>query len=480
MDLVTLLLVLGIFFGIVPNVDDCTLDADDCAIIEESGDNMRRLSALTVNDVVINLAVDSENEDLAEEITVTGNGQMGWDDGQVEMEMQLTFSQTDGIQEQLHFIFKDGTAYSYDSVFEQWEQTPFNLDARTVPTLTIPEAEWSGENGEYILTINTPSFFNSDAYIAMNAMLLSSLAGDQDLEEVTTGLRDFYQEMSATDLPYTVTYMIEDGFITGVVADGSFSFPIISEDATIVYSMTLELSNHNQDVTIEAPEIETSRSLDEAQFSAYAGIPVAGEGIRDVTQADDVVDGVVRGVTDAGYPFIGSPDAPVTIAEFSDFSCPHCTDYLPEMERMIGEFVRSGQLRVIYVPMTFVGEELSVTAARGALCAADQGAFWEYHHTLFDIQQAEGSAAFTVGRMYSLAAGFGLDEAVFQTCMASQDGADVLRVADELRTDMDVDGTPTLIFRLGDDEWRRFLGEDDEPLARLSYEDISELITNNQ
>ncbi len=487
MELITILVVIGLFFGIIPGVDECTLDAADCAIIEEAGANMRKLSSLTIDELTFVVVAGSANGDIGEELTFSGSGQMAWNDRQVEMNMDLGFA--DAVSEEhIQFVVKDGTAYTYDATFEEWEQQSFILDVRNLPTLAVPESEWSGSDGVYTLTLTSDAYLTSNPFIEMTTALFNVLGIEEDIEALTLQLRDFFGQISATDVPYTITYTIEDGFVTQVHSEGTYN---VSDDETtspITFGMTLAMSNHNGEVTIEAPEIKTSFdepdvepiSFDDPAFTPYADIPLASEGMRDIRVADDVAAGVVRGVTEEGFPFIGSPDAPITIAEFADFSCPHCADFLPEWERLIAEFVRSGQLRVIYIPLTFVGGEFSVMSAFGAICATEQGAFWEYHHVLYNIQQSEGSTTFTLERMDTLAAAFGLDGEAFTECTDSAAGLDVLQAADALSQELGVNATPTLIFRLSDGEWQRFLDDNGEPLSRQSYEYMSELIADNQ
>jgi hypothetical protein len=257
MELITILLVIGLFFGIIPAVDDCTMDAADCAVIEEAGANMRDLSSLTIDELTITVVVGSAAGDIGEEIDFSGSGQMAWNGGQIEMDMQ--FELADSVSErQIQFVVKDGTAYSYDASFEEWVQQPFMLDVRRLPTLTVPEAEWSGSDGVYTLTLTSADYLTSDPFIALTASLFHVLGIEEDAETLTPELRDFFGQLIITDTPYIITYTIEEGVITQVQSAGTY---IVSDDETtspIRFNMTLAMSNHNGEVTIEAPEIETS------------------------------------------------------------------------------------------------------------------------------------------------------------------------------------------------------------------------------
>jgi protein-disulfide isomerase len=84
----------------------------------------------------------------------------------------------------------------------------------------------------------------------------------------------------------------------------------------------------------------------------------------------------------------GSPSAPVTMYEMSDFQCPWCAQFwretLPAIER---EYVATGQLRLIFVNMP--NPQLhpnAEAAAELAMCAARQHRFWQMHDLLFRLQ----------------------------------------------------------------------------------------------
>jgi protein-disulfide isomerase len=219
--------------------------------------------------------------------------------------------------------------------------------------------------------------------------------------------------------------------------------------------------------------------IDNPRFSSYAGIPLDDsiDSNREIDEAGDIDEGVVRGVLEDGTPFIGNPNAPIVFAEFSDFSCPHCASFEPEVDQLIDQYVRTGQLRLEYRPLTFVGGEFSITAARGAICAAEQGAFWEFHKELFRLQGTQGADYFTSANMETLADDLGLDGEELRSCMNSNRPDRTLRAAEQLRAEYDVNSTPTVIYRANDAEtWNRFFDPNGEPVSRVSYAELGNLI----
>lgn len=223
-------------------------------------------------------------------------------------------------------------------------------------------------------------------------------------------------------------------------------------------------------------------TIDDPKFSAYAGIPLDDsieDSDREIERGDNVEEGVVQGILDDGTPYIGSLDAPVVFAEFSDFSCPHCADFEPEIEQLIIQYVRTGQLRIEYRPMTFVGGEYSQAAARGAICAAEQGAFWEFHSELFRYQKTQGANYFTTDNVVGIGDDLGLDSDALRSCMASNRPDRTLRAASQLQTDMGVNSTPTLIYRPNDSEsWSRFYDSSGAAITRADYASLGQLITS--
>src|SRR5918997_3735858 len=85
----------------------------------------------------------------------------------------------------------------------------------------------------------------------------------------------------------------------------------------------------------------------------------------------------------------GSPTAPVTVYEMSDFQCPYCKRFaqetFPEIER---RYITPGKVRWVYInfPLTHLHPH-AVPAGELALCAARQNGFWRVHDLLFQYQE---------------------------------------------------------------------------------------------
>lgn len=120
-----------------------------------------------------------------------------------------------------------------------------------------------------------------------------------------------------------------------------------------------------------------------------------------------------------GYPQLGSQDAPVTVEEYASFSCPGCQAFHSEAFDDILERVRRGQVLFTYVPLQTGSVPNAPGAARAALCAGQQGMFWEMHDVLFDWHTRYVNTAFSQNRLLAGVDALGLNGNAFATCFNS-------------------------------------------------------------
>ena len=163
--------------------------------------------------------------------------------------------------------------------------------------------------------------------------------------------------------------------------------------------------------------------------------------------------GVERGISEEGWPQLGSPDAPVTIHDYSAFSCPHCANFHDNQFMELLSEIRAGQVRFVYVPVNLNSSTFLATQA--AFCAADQGKFWEMHDVLFSWLRQFGANAFVRQRVVQGAEDLGLDMTAFNACLESPEAQQRREAADNAFLSLiqrtqgqpnEVTGTPTLTF----------------------------------
>ncbi len=131
----------------------------------------------------------------------------------------------------------------------------------------------------------------------------------------------------------------------------------------------------------------------------------------------------------------GSPDAPITITEYSDFQCPFCQRFAEQTEpQLVETYAATGKVRFIYRSFgRFIGQE-SQDAAEAVYCAGDQGKFWQYHDILFANHTGENVGDYTPRKLKAFAETLGLDMDAFNSCLnagkyaerVTQDGVDGL------------------------------------------------------
>jgi protein-disulfide isomerase len=114
---------------------------------------------------------------------------------------------------------------------------------------------------------------------------------------------------------------------------------------------------------------------------------------------------------------IGDPDAPVTVVEFSSYSCSHCYTFNQENAKdFIENYVDTGKVYFTYINYPS-NSEGSMQAAEASYCAADQGKFYEYKDQIFGNYAA--ADVFSDENLVAYAGAAGLDVDAFESCMAS-------------------------------------------------------------
>jgi protein-disulfide isomerase len=109
----------------------------------------------------------------------------------------------------------------------------------------------------------------------------------------------------------------------------------------------------------------------------------AGEILKNLTEYYAAFDKGKRAkldLKDFGPP-LGNADGPITIVEFSDFTCPYCQALRPELERFVKE--NGARVRLYYKPFPLPSHARSMEAALAGEWARDKGLFWKMHDDLF-------------------------------------------------------------------------------------------------
>ncbi len=165
----------------------------------------------------------------------------------------------------------------------------------------------------------------------------------------------------------------------------------------------------------------------------------AAAGAGTTAAAGNTATGDVTAITGNSnlFPSLGPSNAKATVIELADFQCPYCalasglpswvSQYQSQYGSLIGsagnaeQAAQNGQIRFIFVPLSFLGQE-SVNAAQAAFCAENQGKFWQMHDAIYQASTGptEDDGKYSIPNLEKIAAGVsGLDTAKFNSCLES-------------------------------------------------------------
>jgi hypothetical protein len=112
---------------------------------------------------------------------------------------------------------------------------------------------------------------------------------------------------------------------------------------------------------------------------------------------------------------LGSADAPVTIAVYTNFLCGNCADFARDiMPPLVAEYVSSNRVRFVFhhAPL---GGEAALRAHEASHCAADQDRFWQTFAQLF-ANFSQQTEAYSDARLREMAINAGVDAGAFDEC----------------------------------------------------------------
>ena len=155
-------------------------------------------------------------------------------------------------------------------------------------------------------------------------------------------------------------------------------------------------------------------------------------------------------------PSIGAREASVVITEFSDFQCPYCKEAQSALKQILQSYPKDVRLVFKNLPLTIHPEAFA--AAQAAVCAGEQGAFWQFHDALFASERLSSE------KFSELATGLTLNVPKFKACMESETARlTVLKDIHDAQR-LGISGTPAFVIN-----GRLFQGV-------LSFETLKEII----
>jgi len=146
-----------------------------------------------------------------------------------------------------------------------------------------------------------------------------------------------------------------------------------------------------------------------------------------------------HGKTDDGHPWIGAEQPTLTLEEFVDYGCPHCK--LASSRSLARVAEHPNELRIVrrHYPLTRcqVRTGKHCLPLRIALCADDQGRFWQADRWLFE--HSEGGREPDVS---SAARDLGLDAERLASCVTSDEAFERAIAESKQAKKLRIPGTP--------------------------------------
>jgi protein-disulfide isomerase len=138
-------------------------------------------------------------------------------------------------------------------------------------------------------------------------------------------------------------------------------------------------------------------------------------------------------------PPLGNPAAPVSMVEFSDFTCPFCQNVRAGLEAFVQ--ARADRVKLFYKPFPIESHPGAVECAQAGEWAREKGRFWEMHDALF-----ANPGAHTVDDLADLARSLGLSPAELREAIADKRYVPRIRESQAEARAAGIRGTPTLFL----------------------------------
>jgi len=155
-------------------------------------------------------------------------------------------------------------------------------------------------------------------------------------------------------------------------------------------------------------------------------------------------------IDENGFFYIGDENAPMTMMEFTDYQCPFCQRYFFGAFQQIKEkYIQEGKLKyVVAAPLPY--HQNSGAATYAALCAGEQGKFFDMHEKLFIYQNSWSYSENPEEEMLKYAKGLNLDTVTFQICLQNGSSKFSEKISKAMieASKKGLQGTPT--FLIGD------------------------------
>ena len=146
-----------------------------------------------------------------------------------------------------------------------------------------------------------------------------------------------------------------------------------------------------------------------------------------------------------GSPFMGNPNAPITILEWGDYQCTFCYKFHQNTLDIINEdFIKTGKVKIIFKDFPLNGAD-SKLAAEASYCAQDQEKYWKYHDELYKNWGGERTGWITRESLTKFAEIVDLDLKKFNKCLDDHKYENKIDLLYEFGKEIGIDATPSFL-----------------------------------
>ena len=146
-----------------------------------------------------------------------------------------------------------------------------------------------------------------------------------------------------------------------------------------------------------------------------------------------------------GSPFLGNPDASITILEWGDYQCTFCYKFHQNTLQIINEdFIKTGKVKVVFKDFPLNGPD-SKLAAEASYCAQDQEKYWQYHDEVYRNWGGERTGWITREALTEFAQVVNLDTEKFNKCLDDNKYESKVNSLYEFGNDIGIDATPSFL-----------------------------------
>jgi len=183
-----------------------------------------------------------------------------------------------------------------------------------------------------------------------------------------------------------------------------------------------------------------------AMTGCLGGNTNAGGTSNDVTGPLECDVGAIDRVSSLPTPTRGSDDAPVTVAVFEDFACPHCQTFSLEVApKIVSNYVEQGDVQYQYFDFPIPVSEWSwraASASRAVHDKADDEAFFDFITSVYEQQSELNTNGYQI--IHDIASSIEVDNCFVAASAKQEPYRPVIEDTRQQGVDRGVDSTPTI------------------------------------